>query len=295
MESIWMLYSLVFDYAFVHAHDLIRTTWCRRIWIHALQPDRTMKQEIHLWNTALAPDASHHAHDPIRTTWCRRIWIHALQPDRTMKQEIHLWNSALAPDAWHHAHDLMRTTWCRWLFDCILHGCRRLISLQNMAHAMIYLLVDIRCVRMYDSLLIISRTLVHPHDTVCVRLVHSWGVLEFIHKNMKMIVLCLSMISKRFRIINQGTVECSKPGERKVNNIEEIVYALYGCTVFFVWLRLRIRWCAWSHIPGRHAVDGFETMVCNQVESWSKMSTVKHSSGSRCITSCACSHTHDMM
>ena len=390
-----------------------------------------------------------------------------------MKQEIHLWNTALAPGASHHAHDLMRTTWCRCFFDCILHGCRRLISLQNMAHAMIYLLVDIRCVRMYDSLLIISCTLVHPHDTVCVCLVHScakarmtlyffqtqnmtmivlwvdpllqnnpdynyktknnimeqtkWknnGLCNRIHlnvvqscvrlrirscawshthdmmqtdlnpcfatrqnhearnssvkhcsgsrritscawshthdmvqtdvnpcfatrqnheardssvkhcsgsrrmtscawshahdmmqvvfwlhlarvssvdliaehgacndlltcgyplcsnvwliahhivhtsssawhcmrtsctflrctwihtQNMKMIVLCLSMISKRFRIINQGTVECSKPGERKVNNIEEFVYALYGCTVFFVWLRLRIRWCAWSH------------------------------------------------
>ena len=174
-DFVYALYSLMFDYAFVHAHDLIRTTWCRRIWIHALQPDRTMKQEIHLWNTALAPDASHHAHDPIRTTWCRRMWIHALQPDRTMKQEIHLWNTALAPGAWHHAHDLMRTTWCRWFFDCILHGCRRLISLQNMAHATIYLLVDIRCVRMYDSLRIISCTLVHPHDILCVRRVRSWA------------------------------------------------------------------------------------------------------------------------
>ena len=77
-EFVYALYSLMFDYAFVHAHDLIRTTWCRRIWIHASQPDRTMKQEIHLWNTALAPDASHHAHDLMRTTWCTRIWIHAL-------------------------------------------------------------------------------------------------------------------------------------------------------------------------------------------------------------------------
>ena len=34
-------------------------------------------------------------------------------------------------------------------------------------------LLDIRWIRMYDSLRIISRTLVHPHDTVCVRLVRS--------------------------------------------------------------------------------------------------------------------------
>ena len=95
-----MLYGLVFDYAFVHAHDLIRTTWSRRIWIHALQPDRTMKQEIHLWNTALAPDASHHAHAPSRTAWCR------------------------------------------WFFDCILHGCRRLIPLQNMTHATVDVLIS---------------------------------------------------------------------------------------------------------------------------------------------------------
>ena len=37
------------------------------------------------------------------------------------------------------------------------------------------LLVDIRCVRMYDSLRIMSCTLVHPHHTACVRLVHSCG------------------------------------------------------------------------------------------------------------------------
>ena len=91
--------------------------------------------------------------------------------------------------AWSHAHDMMQV-----FFDCILHGCRRLISLQNMAHATMYLLVDIRCVRMYDSLLIISCTLVHPHDTVCVCLVHSCAKARmtlyfFQTQNMTMIVL----------------------------------------------------------------------------------------------------------
>ena len=51
----------------------------------------------------------------------------------------------------------------------------------------------------------------------------------FEDQNMMLIVLCLPMIAKRFAdFIKQRTVECSKRGERKMNNTEEFAYALYS-------------------------------------------------------------------
>ena len=45
----------------------------------------------------------------------------------------------------------------------------------------------------------------------------------------------------------------------------------------------------------RHDVDGFESMICNQIEYHeARNSSVKNCSGPRLITSCALSHTHDM-
>ena len=144
--------------------------------------------------------------------------------------------------AWSHAHDMMQVVF--WLHlarvssvDLIAeHGaCNDLLTCGYPLCSNVWL---------------IAHHIVHTSSSAwhCMRTSCTFLRCTRIHtQNMKMIVLCLSMISKRFRIINQGTVECSKPGERKVNNIEEFVYALYGCTVFFVWLRLRIRWCAWSH------------------------------------------------
>ena len=66
---------------------------------------------------------------------------------------------------------------------------------------------------------------------------------------------------KKMRIIKQRTVECSKGGEIRMNNIEKIVYALYGLLFGHAFVD------AHDLIYGRHAVDGFESMVCNQVES----------------------------
>ena len=45
----------------------------------------------------------------------------------------------------------------------------------------------------------------------------------------------------------------------------------------------------------QHDADRFESMIFTRIETLSKMSTVKHCSGSWRITSCAWSHTHGMM
>ena len=52
-ELVYVLHSPVFDYTFVDAHDLMRATWCRPMWVHGLSPGRIMKQndncETLLW------------------------------------------------------------------------------------------------------------------------------------------------------------------------------------------------------------------------------------------------------
>ena len=50
------------------------------------------------------------------------------------------------------------------------------------------LLVDALCIRMYDSLRIISCTLVHPHDSEWVLLLHSGGlghITSYVHFHAK--------------------------------------------------------------------------------------------------------------
>ena len=110
-EFVYALYSLMFDYAFVHAHDLIRTTWCRRIWIHALQPDRTMKQEIHLWNTALAPDASHHAWSSCACS-CARHDVDGFES--MLRNQTEPWSKKFICETllWLPTHHIMRMISC---------------------------------------------------------------------------------------------------------------------------------------------------------------------------------------
>ena len=114
IEPISALYSLVFDYAFVDAHDPKPATWCRRIWINALWPDRIMKQENHLWTIVLAPDATHHAHDPVRTTRCKWLLIASFTGaslQNMVRATVFLWISAVWLIA-HHVMHISSSAWC---------------------------------------------------------------------------------------------------------------------------------------------------------------------------------------
>ena len=72
-----------------------------------------MKQENHLWTTALAPDATHHAHDLKGATWRNRFLIASftgVSLQNMVRATVYLWISAV----WLNAHHFMHISSSAW-------------------------------------------------------------------------------------------------------------------------------------------------------------------------------------